>query len=138
MSTESAVAETQIGTGVKAFTSATGATGRIRFLDSPEEVLAFVDGPDVETTVVISRGGTTTFMSPALMAGVAGLITLQGAPESHLGILSREFGIPCVMSTQFKDGVQTARGETIPADGTLVRLDTSGDAGVVYLPHDDK
>ena len=122
-----------IGTGVKAFTSENGATGTIRFLDSPDEVLDFIDGPDVESTVVISRGGTTTFMSPALMAGVAGLITLQGAPESHLGILSREFGIPCVMSTQFSEGVQTPRGETIPADGTSVRLDIAGDQGQVFL-----
>lgn len=125
--------ETVIGTGVKAFTSSTGSTGRIRFLDSPEQVLEFIDGPDVQETVVISRGGTTTFMSPALMAGVAGLITLQGAPESHLGILSREFAIPCVMSTSFTDGVQTSRGETIPADGTKVRLDISGDEGKVIL-----
>jgi phosphoenolpyruvate synthase/pyruvate phosphate dikinase len=122
-----------IGSGIKAFTSERGATGTIRFLDSPDEVLDFIDGPDVVTTVVISRGGTTTFMSPALMAGVAGLITLQGAPESHLGILSREFGIPCVMTTQFDEGVQTERGETIPADGTTVRLDISGDKGQVFL-----
>ena len=133
MTTADIVSEKQIGTGIKAFTSETGATGKIRFLDSPDEVLEFIDGPDVAETVVISRGGTTTFMSPALMAGVAGLITLQGAPESHLGILSREFGIPCVMSTQFTEGVQTSRGETIPADGTTVRLDTSGDSGLVFL-----
>src|SRR6516225_9572916 len=125
--------ERLIGSGIKAFSSDAGATGTIRFLDSPDEVLAFIDGPDVETTVVISRGGTTTFMSPALMAGVAGLITLQGAPESHLGILSREFGIPCVMSTQFTDGISTSRGETIPADGTTVRLDITGDRGQVFL-----
>ncbi len=132
MASSDTVTGKQIGTGIKAFTSATGATGKIRFLDSPEEVLDFIDGPDVESTVVISRGGTTTFMSPALMAGVAGLITLQGAPESHLGILSREFGIPCVMSTEFSEGVQTSRGETIPADGTTVRLDTSGETGLVF------
>lgn len=134
MSTSEATGtQTVIGAGTKAFTSSRGAVGTIRFLDSPEEVLDFVEGPEVETTVVISRGGTTTFMSPALMAGVAGLITLQGAPESHLGILSREFGIPCVMSVEFTDGITTSRGETIPADGTRVRLDISGDAGVVFL-----
>src|SRR5271166_2209187 len=110
--------EKLIGTGVKAFTSAKSATGRIKFLDSPDEVLDFIDGPDVQSTVVISRGGTTTYMAPALMARVAGLITLQGAPESHLGILSREFSIPCVMTTNFSEGVKTGRGETIPADGT--------------------
>lgn len=136
MSTSEIAAEQLVGTGIKAFTSDAGAVGTIRFLDSPEEVLDFIDGPDVETTVVISRGGTTTFMSPALMAGVAGLITLQGAPESHLGILSREFGIPCVMSTQFSEGIQTSRGETIPADGTRVRLDIAGDQGHVFLVED--
>lgn len=133
MSTSETVQERQIGAGIKAFTSAKVAVGQIRFLDSPEEVLEFIDGPDVENAVVISRGGTTTFMSPALMAGVAGLITLQGAPESHLGILSREFGIPCVMSTEFTEGISTSRGETIPADGTTVRLDISGDQGLVHL-----
>jgi phosphoenolpyruvate-protein kinase (PTS system EI component) len=99
--------------------------GRIRFLDSPAEVLQFVIGDEVAQTIVISRGGTTTFMAPALAAGVKGLITLQGAPESHLGILSREFGIPCLMSVAFNEGIQTPRGETIPADGTLVRLDVA-------------
>ncbi|WP_433503084.1 PEP-utilizing enzyme [Pseudonocardia halophobica] len=130
--------ETLIGTGINVFTSEVHAVGKIRFLDSPEEVLDFIDGPDVDQTVVISRGGTTTFMSPALMAGVAGLITLQGAPESHLGILSREFSIPCVMSTAFTEGIQTSRGETIPADGTTVRLDITGDKGQVFLVADSE
>jgi phosphoenolpyruvate synthase/pyruvate phosphate dikinase len=130
---EAHMPEKLVGTGVKAFESNAGATGRIRFLDSPDEVLDFIEGDDVAGTVVISRGGTTTFMSPALTSGVAGLITLQGAPESHLGILSREFSIPCVMSTQFTEGIQTDRGETIPADGTLVRLDISGEHGQVFL-----
>lgn len=125
--------ETLIGSGINVYASEEGAVGTIRFLDSPDEVLEFIDGPDVETTIIISRGGTTTFMSPALMSGVAGLITLQGAPESHLGILSREFSIPCVMSTSFTEGVQTERGETIPADGTRVRLDITGEKGQVFL-----
>ena len=130
------MSEALIGTGIKAFTSTNSGSGTIRFLDTPEEVLEFIDGDDVATTVVISRGGTTTFMAPALMSGVAGLITLQGAPESHLGILSREFGIPCVMSTSFTEGVQTSRGETIPADGTHVRLDIAGDEGHVFVVTD--
>lgn len=125
--------ETLVGTGINVFTSDAQVVGKIRFLDSPDEVLEFIDGDDVDETIVISRGGTTTFMSPALVAGAAGLITLQGAPESHLGILSREFGIPCVMSTAFTQGIETSRGETIPADGTMVRLDISGEKGQVLL-----
>jgi hypothetical protein len=30
--------------------------------------------------------------------GAIGVITMSGAPESHLGILSREFQTPCVMT----------------------------------------
>jgi signal transduction protein with GAF and PtsI domain len=119
----------QIGTGTNVVPSDEFVSGVIRFLDSPEEVLDFITGDDVEETIVISRGGTTTFIGPTLTAGVRGLITLQGAPESHLGILSREFGIPCVMSVSFTEGRTTDRGETIPADGTTVQLDVS-DAAV--------
>ena len=96
-----------IGTGQAVFERSEPAEGVLRFLDSPMEVLAFVAGDAWPETIVISRGGTTTFMAPALSARVRGLITLQGMPESHLGILSREFGIPCVMSVSFSEGIQT-------------------------------
>jgi phosphoenolpyruvate-protein kinase (PTS system EI component) len=43
--------------------------------------------------------------------------------RSHIGIVSREFQIPCVMGTTF-DGAE-------PADGAEVELDCSGDLGVV-------
>ena len=99
--------------------------GPTLWLETPDDVIEFVTGDNVEDTIVISRGGATTFVAPALTAGVKGLITLQGTKECHLGIVSREFGIPCVMSVTFTDGIQTSEGETIPADGTVVRLDTS-------------
>ncbi|MEW6472081.1 MAG: PEP-utilizing enzyme [Actinomycetota bacterium] len=99
--------------------------GPTLWLETPDDVIEFVMGGNVEDTIVISRGGATTFVAPALTAGVKGLITLQGTKECHLGIVSREFGIPCVMSVTFSDGIQTSEGETIPADGTIVRLDTT-------------
>jgi signal transduction protein with GAF and PtsI domain len=124
----------QIGQGLNAFETEP-VEGPVRWLDSPEDVLEFVTDENVAETIVISRGGSTTFMAPALSAGARGLITLQGAPESHLGIVSREFGIPCVMSVEFTEGVHTARGETVPADGTLVRLDVSeSPTGFVLVP----
>ena len=99
--------------------------GPVLWLETPDDVIEFVTGDNVEDTIVISRGGATTFVAPALTAGVKGLITLQGTKECHLGIVSREFGIPCVMSVAFSEGIQTSEGETIPADGTIVRLDTT-------------
>ena len=99
--------------------------GPTLWLETPDDVIEFVTGDSVEDTIVISRGGSTTFVAPALTAGVKGLITLEGTKECHLGIVSREFGIPCVMSVAFKEGITTDQGETIPANGTIVRLDTT-------------
>lgn len=96
------------------------------WLDTPDDVIEFVMGDNVEETIVISRSGSTTFVAPALTAGVRGLITLEGTKECHLGIVSREFGIPCVMSVAFSEGVTTAQGDTVPADGTILRLECNG------------
>ena len=45
-----------------------------------------------------------------------------GTPLSHIGIVSREYEVPCVMGTE----------PTVPvADGDVVEVDCSGPAGVV-------
>lgn len=120
------VAFEPVGSGLNVHETAAPVEGRVKWLDSPDEVLDFVEEEDApEDVVVIVRGGTTTFLTPALTAGVCGIVTLQGAPESHLGIVSREYGIPCVMSVTFERGVRTARGEVVPADGTRIRLDAT-------------
>ena len=123
-----------IGTGLTVFEHDEPVQGPVVWLDSPSAVLEFVSGGDVANSIVLARGGTTTFLTPALSAGVKGVMTLQGAPESHLGILSREYGIPCLMSVAFTEGVTSGRGETIPPDGAVVRLDVSGSpAGQVFI-----
>lgn len=124
-----------VGEGLTVFESSATVFGRTKWLDSPEEVIAFVEsGEDLSDVIVIARGGTTTFLAMALNAGVCGIITLQGAPESHLGILSREYGIPCIMSVAFERGVRTSRGEVIPADGARLQMDISSrPAGLVHM-----
>lgn len=115
-----------VGKGLTVYESDDLVVGRAKWLETPEDVISFVEsGEDVSDVIVIARGGTTTFLAMALNAGVRGVITLQGAPESHLGILSREYGIPCIMSVVFERGVRTGRGETIPADGVQLKLDIS-------------
>lgn len=125
-----------VGTGLTVYEDATPIEGPVVWLDSPEAVLDFVDTDDVTESIVVSRGGTTTFLTPALVAGVKGVITLQGAPTSHLGIISREYGIPCLMSVTFEEGIRTPRGEVIPPDGAIVRLDvsTSPSGNVLVAP----
>ena len=134
-----------VGTGLTVFEDAAVIEGPVRWLDSPSAVIEFVNSGSAADSIVLARGGTTTFLTPALTSGVKGVLTLQGAPESHLGILSREYGIPCLMSVAFTGGVRSSRGEVIPADGTIVRLDVSSSpkgqvlaqAGTVEAPAAD-
>ncbi len=112
-----------VGVGTAVIEDSALIEGPTVWLDSPEAVLDFVERDDVDECVVIARGGTTTFLTPALVAGPKGILTLQGAPSSHLGIVSREYGIPCIMSVQFTSGETNDRGEVVPVDGTVVRLD---------------
>lgn len=115
-----------VGVGLNVFEFAELVEGRAKWLDSPQEVIDFVqDEEDIEDVIIVARGGTTTFLSLALTAGVRGVITLQGAPESHLGIVCREYGIPCAMTVSFEKGVRTSRGEIIPADGVRLQMDVS-------------
>ncbi|HEX4110699.1 MAG TPA: PEP-utilizing enzyme [Solirubrobacteraceae bacterium] len=124
----------RVGTGQTVFRQDEAVEGRLVWLDSPQAVMDFVAGGEVTESVVLARGGTTTFLTPALAAGVKGVITLQGSPESHLGIISREFGIPAIMGVAFERGVRSSRGEVIPADGVRVRVDvTTSPEGAVFV-----
>ncbi len=129
----------QIGTGQAVFEHDEIVEGPVVWLDSPQAVLDFCSSGDVAGSIVLARGGTTTFLTPALSSGVKGVMTLQGSPESHLGILSREYGIPALMSVAFTEGVRSSRGEIIPPDGATVRIDvTTTPEGRAYIAEGDR
>lgn len=88
-----------IAEGYNAFETDRIAQGEVKYLASPQDVIAVVQSGKLQDYILLVRGGTTTFLTPALSMGANGVITMSGAPESHLGILSREFQIPCVMTT---------------------------------------
>jgi phosphoenolpyruvate-protein kinase (PTS system EI component) len=50
-------------------------------------------------------------------------VCLSGTPQSHIGIVSREYQVPCVM------GAEIVGSE--PADGDAVEVDCSGATGIV-------
>ena len=84
--------------GYNVFDTAKSATGTVKYLESPADVIALIRSGKLAEHILLVRGGTTTFLAPALSMGATGVITMSGAPESHLGILSREFQTPCVMT----------------------------------------
>jgi phosphoenolpyruvate-protein kinase (PTS system EI component) len=49
-------------------------------------------------------------------------VCLSGTPLSHIGIVSREYQVPCVMAAVLT---------TEPADGDAVEVDCSAEPGVI-------
>ena len=88
---------TVIGTGTPTF--ATGAVdGEIVHVTSPVEVLDLLDDTArVAGLVLLIDEPGATFLSPLLLADPRAVICTAGTPKSHLGIVTREFDIPCVM-----------------------------------------
>lgn len=125
-----------IAQGFNSFETSKAPEGEVIYLPTPQSVIKLIQSGKLKQHILLVQGGTTTFLSPALSLGALGVITMSGAPESHLGILSREFQMPCVMTTYLVDGeTRYVTGgnndehfKTMIAalQGKRVRLDCSG------------
>lgn len=106
--------------GTKVFDSAP-VRGTWRPMEGPEDVLDLLDH-GAEGVIVLVRDAGATFLSP-IFHELAGVVCTGGTPRSHIGIVSREFQVPCIMAAAFT-GAE-------PATGAEVELDCSGDDGVL-------
>lgn len=89
--------------GYNVFNTDKSPVGTVKYLETPADVIELVQSGKLKDYILLVRGGTTTFLAPALTMGAIGVVTMSGAPESHLGILSREFQTPCVMTAHLKN-----------------------------------
>lgn len=109
-----------LGSGVTVF-SAEPVQGRWKMLHSPDDVLELMDeGADGVVAGVQDAGAT--FLAP-IFDELTAVVCMSGTPSSHIGIVSREYQVPCVMATTFAAGV--------PDDGVTVAVDCSAETGVV-------
>ena len=95
--------------------------GTFRHLESPDDVLALLD-TGAEGVVALVRDAGATFLSP-IFHELTAVVCTSGTRRSHIGIVSREFQLPCVMGVNFN-------GDE-PADGTTVEVDCAGPEGIV-------
>jgi len=66
-------------------------SGVVKYLASPQDVIGLIQSGKLKEHILLVR------------MGASGVITMSGAPESHLGILSREFQTPCVMTVHLPE-----------------------------------
>jgi signal transduction protein with GAF and PtsI domain len=109
-----------VGRGAKVFDHEP-VSGTWRAIDSPDDVLALMDSGAAGVVARVHDAGAT-FLAP-IFHELTAVVCTGGTPRSHIGIVSREFQIPCVMGAAFADGE--------PADGVTVEVDCAGTEGVV-------
>ena len=109
-----------VGRGAKVFDHAP-VSGTWRAIDSPDDVLELMDS-GAEGVVARVRDAGATFLAP-IFHELTAVVCTGGTPRSHIGIVSREFQIPCVMGAAFTDDE--------PPDGVTVEVDCAGPEGVV-------
>jgi signal transduction protein with GAF and PtsI domain len=110
----------EIGRGAKVFDAAP-VRGRFLAVEGPDDVLELMDS-GADGVVALVRDAGATFLAP-IYHELTGIICTSGTLRSHIGIVSREFQVPCVMGCVFA-------GEE-PAADSEVELDCSGDEGIV-------
>ncbi|MFT4043891.1 MAG: PEP-utilizing enzyme [Gordonia sp. (in: high G+C Gram-positive bacteria)] len=89
--------------------------GRIRNFADPADVIKVFDDDLTDVIALVASGGTT-FLSP-ILGRLGGIICTSGTTRSHLAIVSREYGVPCLLAVDLHGWR--------PADGDRVRLASS-------------
>ncbi|HEX4493274.1 MAG TPA: PEP-utilizing enzyme [Acidimicrobiia bacterium] len=108
-----------IGTGTIVFEAAP-VRGRWRRLSNPDDVLDLLDD-SAEGVVACVVDAGATFLAP-IFDDLTAVVCLSGTPMSHIGIVSREYRVPCLMAATL---------DAEPDTDALVEVDCSSTPGVV-------
>lgn len=106
----------QVGVGDNVSRHDANITGTLVRVSRTEQVMTYltVGVPEGTIALIDDAGGTLT---APILEDFAGVICLGGTVKSHLGILSREYGVPCLMNCQVD----------VLEDGVTVELEVTAD-----------
>jgi len=101
------------------------AIGELVYIQSIEDVINLFDNASGKICIVDDAGITT--LSP-ILSDLVGTICTTGSAGSHLAIVSREFGLPCIMAMKFiTNDLSSLSGRT----GKIVH--DGEEKGILYL-----
>lgn len=109
-----------VGTGDNVFKAA-DVTGTARYISDVDKVMEMLTGGVPENTVAIIDDSGGTLTAP-ILGDFTAVVCMGGTVRSHLGILTREYNVPCLMNAAL-DGL---------ADGDEVTVEYSKPAADAY------
>ena len=110
-----------LGVGDNVFRAKQDVEGTAVFVSTVEKVMEMLtEGVPPETIAIIDDSGGT--LTAPVLGDFAGVVCMGGTIRSHLGILTREYSVPCLMAAQL-DNLQ---------DGDRITVEYSKPAADAY------
>lgn len=123
------------GQGDNVFHVSQDVIGVVRLVPSVDVVMALLsDGVPPKTVAVIDDSGGT--LTAPILEGFAAVVCKGGSVRSHLGILTREYQIPCLMNAEvsgLEDGDRVQVEYSVPAKPPYEDADGRGVARIWKL-----
>jgi phosphohistidine swiveling domain-containing protein len=110
---------TVVGRGL--VVSGSGCSGTGRQANELEQVFALLKDPELGDAILLVESPSATAIVP-LLSKVRGIVCADGGMTSHLAIVSREFGLPCVMAADV--------GSLADLDGKALTVSAEGEIAV--------
>jgi phosphohistidine swiveling domain-containing protein len=114
-----------VGTGDNVFKAPADVTGIARYISDVDRVMEMLTGGVPENTVAIIDDSGGTLTAP-ILGDFTAVVCMGGTVRSHLGILTREYNVPCLMNATL-DGL---------TDGDEVTVEYSKPAADAYADSD--
>jgi phosphohistidine swiveling domain-containing protein len=115
-----------VGTGANVFRVAEDVIGTARLVSTVDTVLDMLtNGVPAETIAIIDDSGGT--LTAPILQNFTGVVCMGGTVRSHLGILTREYGVPCLMDAKL-DGLR---------DGDRIKVEYTKPPVDVYATEND-
>lgn len=119
-----------VGTGDNVFQARGDVTGTARLISTVDVVMdMLVNGVPENTIAVIDDSGGT--LTAPILEGFAGVVCMGGTIRSHLGILTREYNIPCLMAADL-DGLR--EGDTVVVEYSKPAADAYAERDAAARP----
>ncbi len=113
-----------VGSGDNVFRARADVSGTARFISTVERVMEMLTEGTPEGTIAIIDDSGGTLTAP-ILGDFAGVVCMGGTTRSHLGILTREYGVPCLMAAVL-DGLR--EGDEVTVEYSKPAADAYADA----------
>ncbi len=121
IATEAVNGKLKVGHGDNVVKYPQNVVGVARYVHTADDVMELmINGVPPDTIAIIDDSGGT--LTAPILESFKAVVCMGGTVRSHLGILTREFGIPCLMSAKVS-GIKT---------GDRLELNTSAAAKTAH------